>query len=368
MIYRRIQKSFLLGFLLCASSSHAAELTIQITDPPKAGRAAVLLFDSANTFGDLRDPIRTEFFDATRPHTLTNLVEGEVALLVYLDENENGFIDRNFIGIPKEPLGFANEYSPKGPPSYQRAAITLSDTTESTLEIPLSRPLGEFGRIGVGAGLLFRSSPYRDYNGNVYQFIPAISYTGNRLQIFGPGARLSLVGNNRLRLALNASYRMGVYKEEDSSYLTGMGDRDSTLLLGPSVIAELPAGINLSLAYNHDVLNRIGGGETGVSLSKGFQVGPFRVSPHFSLNHLSRKLTQHDYGVSAAQATPTRPLYQPEESLSYEGGAGLFWEISEDWLFFTNLSVEALDSEARNSPLVDASIVVKGFGAITYVF
>ena len=41
-----------------------------------------------------------------------------------------------------------------------------------------------------------------------------------------------LVGSDDLRLALTASYRIGVYEEDDSPVLEGLGDRDDTLLEG----------------------------------------------------------------------------------------------------------------------------------------
>jgi len=36
----------------------AADITVRIDNPPESGSIALVLFDSANTFGDLRDPYR----------------------------------------------------------------------------------------------------------------------------------------------------------------------------------------------------------------------------------------------------------------------------------------------------------------------
>ena len=43
-----------------------------------------------------------------------------------------------------------------------------------------------------------------------------------------------------LRLAAVGNYRIGVYEEDDSEALEGMGDRDSTFMLGLGLQAELP--------------------------------------------------------------------------------------------------------------------------------
>lgn len=70
------------------------------------------------------------------------------------DENGNGKIDKNFIGIPREPIGFANKYSPKGPPAYARALLTIDEEYPKTSTIELRRPLGKRGRIGAGLGAI----------------------------------------------------------------------------------------------------------------------------------------------------------------------------------------------------------------------
>lgn len=48
---------------------------------------------------------------------------GDYALVVFHDENDNGKIDHNFLGLPAEPLGFSNGFSPglfTGMPSFEK--------------------------------------------------------------------------------------------------------------------------------------------------------------------------------------------------------------------------------------------------------
>ncbi len=52
---------------------------------------------------------------------------GTYAAQAYADENDNGKIDRNFVGIPTEGIGFSNDAKMRfGPPSFADAAFTLS--------------------------------------------------------------------------------------------------------------------------------------------------------------------------------------------------------------------------------------------------
>ena len=70
----------------------------------------------------------------------------------------------------------------------------------------------------------------------------------------------------------------------------------------------------------------------------------------------------------ASSAAANRPAYEPGASTSLEGGVGLFIEVTEDWLIVTSVAVEWLDESIYDSPIVEEHYVVKGFGAINYVF
>ena len=359
-----------LGILTCSPLARAAEVSIQLDNPPSTGTVAFALFDSPNAFGDLRDAVHVVKFamDGRDTYLLKDVPPGDYALLVYFDENGNDRIDRNFIGIPSEPLGFSNRYRPKGPPSYSRAAFLLREEEVTHFDVELYRPLGERGRLGVGLGIIARSSPYRDYRGGVSQVIPTLSYNGKRVQIFGPSAALSLVGRGKLRLAATATYRIGVYNEEDSDYLSGMGDREDTVMAGLAVQAQLPGGVDLSASYAHDALDAIGGGAARLDLSKGLHWRMLRFSPRASVNWLSSELSNHDYGVPANMATAERPVYTLDDTLSVEAGMGMMVEVSRGWLMVISASAEFFNSDVIDSPIVSEDYVIKGFGAISYQF
>ena len=356
--------------LLHSLPSVAAELSIRLDNPPASGFVELQLYDSANAFGARSNPVKTLRYpaDSAETYTMEQLSAGEYALLVYHDANSNSQIDRNFIGIPVEPIGFSNRYVPKGPPSFSRAAFVIKQDETRAVDVRLYLPLGKRGQIGVGLGMIARSSPYRDYNGSVSQLIPAITYIGERLQVFGPRFQYGLASSGKLRLALAGQFRIGVYDEEDSPVLAGMGDRENTLLAGLVLQAELPAGVDLELGYRHDILDRIGGGEASLNISRKLQSGIFRVTPQLGLNYLSAELSNYDFGVPASAATATRPVYQLDSTFSIEAGIGLLVEIKRGWLLLVNISVEKLSDEVADSPIVDQDSVFKGFAAINYTF
>ena len=348
----------------------AAELSVRLENPPPGGNVQFVLFDSANTFGDLRDPVKVvkQPMDGRERYRIQNIPPGEYALLVFFDENNNDRLDKNFIGIPNEPLGFGNQYQPKGPPSYQRAAFTLKKGESRAIDVTLNLPLGKRGRLGIGLGIIAQTSPYRDYKGGNFRAIPAIVYTGERVQIYGPRIQIGLAGSGNLRLAATGSYRIGAYKDSRSDYLTGMGNRKDTFLAGLTLNVELPEGVDLSTGYAHDVLDRIGGGEGNIKIDKAFQMGVFRFSPQIGLNWISSELANHDFGVSSSKATPDRPQYKLDSIINLEGGVGLFIEMSRDWLVILNTSIELLDKDVIDSPIVSEDYIIKALAVINYVF
>ena len=353
-----------------ASTAQSADISVRMQGAPADGVLVFQIYDSPNAFGDFRDPVKEirSPIDTGAVYLLKDVPAGDIAILVYVDENENGLIDKNFIGIPKEPLGISNNYRPKGPPAFNRAKFTVVAGAETTIDIEIYKVLGERGRLGVGAGVIGRSSPYVGSDVTVLQPIPAITYNGERLQWLGPTVQYSLLGTGWWRLAASASYRIGVYEESDSTALAGLGDRNGTMMAGLGMRFDVPGGANLSLRYEHDALDKIGGGAATARLSKGFQAGAFRFAPQLQVNWMSADLTNYDFGVAETAATEARPAYETGSSISYEVGIGTFIELTEEWRILLNVSAEFLPDEIVDSPIVAEDRVIKGFAAITYVF
>jgi uncharacterized protein (DUF2141 family) len=66
---------------------------------------------------------------------IDSLKYGEYAVRVFHDENKNGKIDSNFLGIPTEDYGYSNDASGWfGPPSWEKAKF-IFDKPEMTIDI-----------------------------------------------------------------------------------------------------------------------------------------------------------------------------------------------------------------------------------------
>ena len=56
---------------------------------------------------------------------LSKLHEGIIAIVVYHDGDSDGKLKTGLFWRPKEGFAFSNNYSPKGPPKFKKAAIKL---------------------------------------------------------------------------------------------------------------------------------------------------------------------------------------------------------------------------------------------------
>ncbi len=101
-------------------------LRVEVSNVKEAkGTVNVGLFATEDTF--LKKPTFGKIVKADKEKVIAvfeNLPNGTYAISVIHDENENGELDTNFMGIPKEGFGFGNDASGMfGPPSFEKASI-----------------------------------------------------------------------------------------------------------------------------------------------------------------------------------------------------------------------------------------------------
>lgn len=117
---------------LISTNLKAADVTVIFDDlSSDQGEILYLLFSSKKGFPDqdsysLRSGKISVMEAKKLGLVLSGLSKGDYALSVFHDENKNGKLDTNFLGIPKE--GFAFSSNPKiyfGPPSFEKAKFQI---------------------------------------------------------------------------------------------------------------------------------------------------------------------------------------------------------------------------------------------------
>ena len=125
---------------LATLSALGAELVIQIDNiQSETGKIFVQVLKGEEGFKK-EESFDSAVLDATIPSTTATfeVPEGEYAIRLYHDVNDDGEMNFNAIGIPKEPYGFSNNAKPRfSAPGWKRVKFTVSEGT-TTQQIELS--------------------------------------------------------------------------------------------------------------------------------------------------------------------------------------------------------------------------------------
>lgn len=103
------------------------------------GKLMVGIYDRQDGFRDTDKTFRNLVLNATAGEMMVyadKLPPGQYAIAVFHDENENGKLDKNFLGIPTEKYGFSNNARGKfGPPEFKDCAISISNGSAITIRL-----------------------------------------------------------------------------------------------------------------------------------------------------------------------------------------------------------------------------------------
>lgn len=119
---------FLAGF----TPSEKEILNIKITNVKvNSGNVIVEIYNNKSSW--LKIPFRKLSLPSTQNVQIASfdVPYGKYAVTVYQDKNNNGEADMNFIGIPKELVGFGNNYKPFGEPKFESSTIEFEKTSKS---------------------------------------------------------------------------------------------------------------------------------------------------------------------------------------------------------------------------------------------
>ncbi|MFL9927632.1 DUF2141 domain-containing protein [Herbaspirillum lusitanum] len=137
---KRLRTLFAAGAaLLFPLAAGAAELRVTVSDGPIAPVTLyVALFGTAEAMAADK-PLAAQTMqmrDGSAQLVFLGLPPGRYALKSFADENGNGKLDTNIVGLPTERYGFSNNAKGRmGPPGFDAAAIQLD--TDSSISFQL---------------------------------------------------------------------------------------------------------------------------------------------------------------------------------------------------------------------------------------
>ncbi len=127
-----------------AQTNDTATLTVRVTGARNTkGKIWVTVFQDAQGFPDNASKAIRQQSVEIDPNTMSaqvtfkDLPQGTFAVSVLHDENGNGKMDKNFVGMPKEGYGASNNpKKKKRAPTFDEAKLSLN-ASEQTIEITL---------------------------------------------------------------------------------------------------------------------------------------------------------------------------------------------------------------------------------------
>jgi len=130
-----------MAFLLLPISSQAGALKLTLQGEGIGGKNLYVAVHTSPADFPVRDDNALRLTIVATGDTAELLVPdvpaGEYAVAVFADSNENGKLDNNFFGIPKEPVGVSRNAKGRfGPPAFADAAFRVGDgVTSQTIQL-----------------------------------------------------------------------------------------------------------------------------------------------------------------------------------------------------------------------------------------
>jgi len=140
MIHVLVLAAHLLLFQQTNKSSATVIVDVKGISLTKGGELSAGLFLEANFPKPGKQLIGTEVrVNADQMRIVFNDVPpGKYGVVAFQDIDANKDLKKNFLGFPKEPIGFSNDARIKmGPPSFSDAAITVEAGKTITVQITL---------------------------------------------------------------------------------------------------------------------------------------------------------------------------------------------------------------------------------------
>ena len=136
-LFRTILSGALLLCLASASSASAATIDVRVAGVTAKGKVNVAVCDKERFLKQCAYSTTVPAQAGEMQVQVKGVPPGTWAVVAYQDENANGALDTNFLGIPKEPYGFSRDARSKfGPPGFEDAAIEVrEETTAATLRL-----------------------------------------------------------------------------------------------------------------------------------------------------------------------------------------------------------------------------------------
>jgi outer membrane protein len=203
----------------------------------------------------------------------------------------------------------------------------------------------------LGAGVVTQQKVYRDIDRENY-VLPLVSYENKWVSLSVPKADFKLYSTESLSLRLRARYDSDGYDPDDSSFLTGMDKRKSSIWVGGALLWKNDIA-NVSAEVLTDSMGNSNGTRAGLKVDHRFGLGAFGLTPSVGVEWFNDNYVDYYYGVRASEATVVRGVYQGDSTTAVDVGLRLDYSPSVLDTVFLDVSAKRFGSAIEDSPIVE---------------
>ncbi|HEX4299501.1 MAG TPA: MipA/OmpV family protein [Gammaproteobacteria bacterium] len=204
-----------------------------------------------------------------------------------------------------------------------------------------------------GAGVAVTNPGYVGYSRQITP-LPLVFYHYGRFFFAGFAGGYLLSNGDHYRVALVLQPTLNRLSSSDSPELAGIQNRQWSLAGGANLETFGDWG-HLNVGVFHDLLDRNNGTSANLGYRFPFHAGAWTLSPGIGLRWEDSNLTDYYYGVSAAEARPSRPAYSPGSATSPYASLGVSTPLSEHWQVRGDITYLRFGGAIHDSPIVDRS-------------
>ncbi|BBB25904.1 MipA/OmpV family protein [Amphritea japonica] len=230
----------------------------------------------------------------------------------------------------------------------------------------LSVAAGEFT---IGAGGSVFKSPYKDFKDDSAPLL-FVEYQGEDLSVGLDGISYRVMGNDNSPLSLYATLAsVGEgFDSGDSTFFSGMSDRDTSVDLGVTAAYQIGEGA-VSGSLLHDVSDTHNGFVADVSYSHGFEIaGKAYLTPAAGIVYMSEDYADYYFGVRDSEATANRAAYKADAAFNPYVGVEMIVPMGESWQLVSNANYIWLGDEVEQSSIVDRDNAWSATLGLAYTF
>lgn len=210
----------------------------------------------------------------------------------------------------------------------------------------------------VGEDALLLAAPRLTYNGeHLFLKEGSLNLSFGEQGSFGGG----------LTLNLDNSFLSDEDEYEDTRELAGLFERDATVEGGFYINHTTDMG-RLKLTVVTDLDDKHEGHTASLKYTFDMLAGGWYINPVVGMHWLSNNKVNHHYGVSEAEALPGRAAYQAGSALNLFAGLRARYEFTEHWDISLQSALTYLDSDIRDSSIVDDDYVFQVGATLSYNF